>query len=136
MALQTLEHFLVLTHEPQVTRDFYCDALGLAEGPRPDLGFPGYWLYLGPVACLHIAEWNSYTAHSRRLGLPVSTPAAGSGGLDHLAFQAEDYEEFVANLDKLGVTAQRLDTPAIGLQQLFVFDPNGIKLEINFLTPR
>ena len=24
---------------------FYCDILGFATGPRPELGVPGYWLY-------------------------------------------------------------------------------------------
>jgi len=136
MALRTLEHFLVLSHQPEATRDFYRDALGLVEGARPDLGFPGYWLYLGSVACIHIAEWRSYTEHSNRLGIPVSTPAAGTGGLDHLAFQAGDYEDFVANLARHSIAAHRHDTPAIGLRQLFLFDPNGIKLEINFQQPR
>jgi catechol 2,3-dioxygenase-like lactoylglutathione lyase family enzyme len=31
---------LVLTDDLDVTRDFYRDALGLREGPRPPLGFP------------------------------------------------------------------------------------------------
>ena len=133
MGLQALEHFLVLTDNLDATRNFYRDALGLSEGFRPDLGFPGYWLYLGSTACIHIAEWRSYTTHSTLLGIPVSRQAAGTGSVDHLAFQATDYDAFVANLQKRGVDAHRHDTPAIGLRQLFVFDPNGIKLEINFL---
>jgi len=136
MTLQALEHFLVLTDNLDATRNFYRDALGLSEGFRPDLGFPGYWLYLGSTACNHIAEWGSYTAHSTLLGIPVSSQAAGTGSVDHLAFQATDYDAFVANLQTLGVDAHRHDTPAIGLRQVFVFDPNGIKLEINFLQRR
>jgi hypothetical protein len=34
------------------------------------------------------------------------------------------------------VQAARHDTPAIGLRQLFLLDPNGLKLEINFFAAR
>jgi catechol 2,3-dioxygenase-like lactoylglutathione lyase family enzyme len=134
MPLTQLEHYLVMTHDLEGTRAFYVEGLGFAEGFRPDLGFPGYWLYLGDVPCIHIAEWQSYTAHSQRLGLPVTTPAAGTGALDHLAFHASDYEGYVARLDALGIAAHRHDAPEAKLRQLFLLDPNGIKLEINFFS--
>ena len=35
-------------------KDFYCDVLGLENGDRPPLGFPGYWLYSGGVATVHL----------------------------------------------------------------------------------
>ena len=59
MPLTQLEHYLVLTDDLDATRDFYAKALGMRLGPRPPLGFPGYWLYLGEVPCIHIAEWES-----------------------------------------------------------------------------
>lgn len=136
MALSKMEHFLVMTRDIDLTRDFYCNALGFREGHRPDLGFPGYWLYLGDTPCIHIAEWHSYTAHSQALGLHVTTPAPGTGPLDHVAFAASDYEGVTARLARLGVHADRHDTPAIGLRQLFLRDPNGLKLEINFFAGR
>lgn len=136
MAARQLEHVLVLTHDLAATRDFYRDALGLREGPRPELGFPGHWLYQGEIACLHLAEWDSYTRHAQALGIPVSARSPGTGSLDHLAFQADDYAGFVANLQARGISAHRHDTPAIGLRQLFMFDPNGVKLEINFPAMR
>ena len=134
MALTQLEHYLVLTHDLPATRRFYVEGLGFMEGFRPDLGFPGYWLYLGAVPCIHVAEWRSYTAHSERLGLPVTVPASGTGALDHIAFRANDYERFTAQLASQGITADRLDSPAVGLRQLFLLDPNGIKLEVNFFA--
>jgi catechol 2,3-dioxygenase-like lactoylglutathione lyase family enzyme len=134
MPLSKLEHYLVMTSDLEATREFYCRALGFADGFRPDLGFPGYWLYLGTTPVIHIAEWRSYTAHSQQLGLPVTSPAAGTGALDHIAFHASDYEAFVAQLIRHGVTVHRHDSPAAGLRQLFLQDPNGIKLEINFFN--
>ena len=47
MALTGMEHYLVLTSDLEATRDFYQDALGMSQGFRPQLGFPGYWMYLG-----------------------------------------------------------------------------------------
>jgi len=47
MPLLKLEHYLVLTDDIEKTKDFCRDVIGLAVGFRADLGFPGYWLYLG-----------------------------------------------------------------------------------------
>ncbi len=43
MPLQRLEHYLVLSDDIHRTRDFYRDVLGMAEGFRPELDFPGFW---------------------------------------------------------------------------------------------
>lgn len=136
MSLQLMEHYLVMTADLAATRAFYVDALGFTEGPRPDLGFPGYWLYLGDTPCIHIAEWDTYTAHSQALGIPVTTPAPGTGAVDHVAFRAADFEAFLERITLRGLAYHRHDTPAIGLRQLFLFDPNGLKLEINFFGQR
>ena len=47
MAISDMNHFTVLTHDLAATRHFYIDILGLKDGYRPDLGFPGAWLYAG-----------------------------------------------------------------------------------------
>ena len=54
MAINDMNHFTVLTHDLEATRQFYIGILGLKEGYRPDLGFPGAWLYVGDRAVLHI----------------------------------------------------------------------------------
>ena len=66
MPLTRLEHYLVVTDDLEATRDLYSAALGMRVGPRPTLGFPGYWLYLGEVPCIHVAEWETYGAHRPR----------------------------------------------------------------------
>lgn len=135
MPLDKLEHYLVLTDDIDATRDFYVEALGMHVGPRPSLGFPGYWVYVGDTPCIHIAEWLSYTAHSHQQGIPVSSRAAATGPVDHIAFNAHDYDEVVARLNKRGVKAQRNDPPGNFLKQLFLEDPNGVKIEINVRIP-
>lgn len=131
MPLTRMEHFLVLTHDIDATRDFYCRVLGMRDGFRPPLGFPGYWLYLGDVPCIHIAEWGTYTEHSSKLGIPVSSKAPGTGAVDHIAFNATDYEGLLQHLAQNGVTPRGNITHPNGLRQLFLDDPNGVKIEIN-----
>jgi catechol 2,3-dioxygenase-like lactoylglutathione lyase family enzyme len=129
-----LDHFLVMSHDVDGTRDFYRDVLGFSEGFRPDLGFLGHWMYLGEVAAIHIADWETYTAHSRRLGIPVTVPAPGTGVLDHVAFNApaDRHPVLVDRLKSLGLPFHPYDSLPIGLRQIFLEDPNGLKLELNF----
>jgi len=100
--------------------------LGLEPGDRPSLPFPGYWLYLDGVACMHVAERAAYEAEVDRMGLPRA-----QGPVDHLAFDAADHEAIVARLDAAGVTAVPNEVPAAGIRQLFVEDPNGVRIELN-----
>ena len=71
MTVTGIEHMLVLADDVAGTRDFYCSVLGLEIGDRPPLEFPGYWLYAGSTACVHIAERRSYAAHAAGLGMSV-----------------------------------------------------------------
>jgi catechol 2,3-dioxygenase-like lactoylglutathione lyase family enzyme len=131
MPLTKMEHYLVLTDDIDATRDFYVRALGMHVGFRPPLGFPGYWVYVGETPCIHIAEWQTYTAHSLEQGIPVSARAHGTGPLDHIAFNAQDYDEVLGRLRTYGVAATPNDVPGGVLRQLFLQDPNGVKIEIN-----
>ena len=54
--IEGMNHFTITAEDREATLGFYCGLLGLVEGPRPDLGFPGAWLYPpgGQQAVLHI----------------------------------------------------------------------------------
>ena len=132
MPLTQLEHYLVLSDDIDATRDFYIQVLGMQEGFRPDLGFPGHWVYLGSIPVIHIAEWKTYTVHSQRKGVDVSERARGTGPVDHIAFAAQDYDGVRARLEQRGVHFRANDNPGNIVRQLFLFDPNGVKIEINF----
>ena len=123
MALGRLDHVLVLTDDLEATKNFYCEALGLQVGERPALEFPGYWLYLEGAPCLHLAERASYEAHAATLGLQVGA------AVDHVAFDGAGYERLAARLEAAGVDAVTNTVP--GLRQLFVTDPNGVRVEVN-----
>ena len=54
------------------------------------------------------------------------------GPVDHVAFAAQDYDEVLARLERLGVPVRANNNPGNTVRQLFLFDPNGVKIEINF----
>lgn len=131
MSVGALEHVLVLTDDLEGTRAFYCEALGLAVGERPPLEFSGYWLYGDGTPCLHLADRGEYLAHAATLGLSATGAAGGGGPIDHVAFTAPDYEAIDARLRRHGL-APVTNTVAGGrIRQLFVHDPNGVRVEVN-----
>jgi catechol 2,3-dioxygenase-like lactoylglutathione lyase family enzyme len=129
MALRRLDHLLVLTDDVEATKAFYCDGLGLEVGERPPLGFPGLWLYLDGVPCVHVAERGPFEEYAARLGWEVR-PAP----VDHVAFQAEDAADVEARLQAAGVDVVANPAPPPGLRQLFLTDPNGLRVEVNART--
>ena len=128
-----MEHVLVLADDIERAREFYCDVVGLELGDRPALEFPGYWLYAGsqrPVCTWRHAS--PILEHARKLGLPVAD-GAGPGPVDHIAFRGTDYEQTRALLDRKGVPAVLNTVPGGGPRQVFVQDPSGVRIEINFM---
>jgi catechol 2,3-dioxygenase-like lactoylglutathione lyase family enzyme len=119
MAVVGMNHFTVLTDDLERTRRFYSDLLGLTEGHRPDLGFPGAWLYCGDQAVLHVIA-----------GRPLPDPPAGV--LDHMAFSATDLPATVATLDRHGVRYDLRRQRDATTWQLFFFDPSGARVELDF----
>jgi catechol 2,3-dioxygenase-like lactoylglutathione lyase family enzyme len=128
-----MEHFLVVSDDVDGTRDFYRDVLGLQDGERPPLGFAGYWLYLGAIPCLHLADRASYASYKARVGTPVPRQTADTGAIDHIAFNATGFEEMIGRLEEQQLTYRRNDVDSIGLKQIFIQDPNNVTLELNFL---
>jgi catechol 2,3-dioxygenase-like lactoylglutathione lyase family enzyme len=101
-------------------RDFYCEVLGLREGHRPSFSSPGYWLYAEGNPVVHLSA------------LAQKTPLDGESALDHVAFRSEKPAAVKQKFQALGVSYRETRVDDIGLTQLFVTDPAGILLEINF----
>jgi catechol 2,3-dioxygenase-like lactoylglutathione lyase family enzyme len=131
MPITHMQHYMVLAKDLEKTRAFYCDVLGLRAGPRPPFAFKGLWIYVGDVACVHVAERASYDATSRTAANPADPVTHGSGSVDHIAFAATDYDALTATFLKHGVRYRATTVPGSDLKQLFVFDPDGIQIEIN-----
>ena len=132
MPLTGLQHFLIRAKDVDATKDFYTDVLGLRVGERPPFDFPGYWIYCGDIACVHLISADSTDKADAYLEKQGDADNHGSGAIDHLAFGGADLKGFAENLDKRGVKMVHREVPGFGLHQLFVHDPDGVMIEINF----
>lgn len=119
--IEGMNHFTITAEDRERTLAYYCGLLGLVEGPRPDLGFPGAWLYPpgGGAAVLHI-YWDR----------PM--PALRTGVIDHMAFTARDLRSVTARFQAQGVPYDLRRQPGAGTWQLFSADPNGARVELDF----
>ncbi|HKY17806.1 MAG TPA: VOC family protein [Rhizomicrobium sp.] len=131
MSVQALEHVTIRCTHRQRTRDFYVELMGLTEGERPNFPFRGHWLYLGGVPVIHLVEAaDNGGAWGRDVVLP--DPDRGTGAFDHVAFQGDDFDAMRDKLSAAGVSFRERVVPGGRLKQLFVPDPEGVLVEINF----
>jgi catechol 2,3-dioxygenase-like lactoylglutathione lyase family enzyme len=141
MGLRFLEHLLILTHDPEATRDWFVNNLGFREGHHPEFGFPVYWLYIGDQDVIHIGKAQFSEHQDTYLATPndvqetdySAAGALGSGRIDHLCLNCEGIEEFIERLTRNHVLFSERKAHNSNLYQLFMREPiNGIKVELNF----
>ncbi len=132
MPVTELNHYFVRANDLKRTRDFYVDVLGLEEMPRPDFPFPGYWLGSGGRIQVHMGQAGIPNAELYYLGSPAGAAKNNSGVVDHVAFLASDPEKFIEKFKSRGVAYRARSLPDADLYQLFVQDPDGLTIELNF----
>jgi catechol 2,3-dioxygenase-like lactoylglutathione lyase family enzyme len=138
MAL-SLNHYSIRTTDLQACERFYCGLLGLVVGPRPPFPFPGLWLYSGDTgvwanAAVHIIgiDRNDPAGLKQYLGERDESSLHGTGAVDHVAFFATGLAETLARLQAQGIAPRERTVPLLNLHQVFVDDPNGVVVELNF----
>ena len=138
MAL-SLNHYSIRSADLQACERFYCELLGLHVGPRPPFPFPGLWLYAGDTgvwanAAVHIIgiDRNDPAGLKAYLGDRDEASLNGSGCVDHVAFFATGLHETLAKLQARGLDGRERTVPLLNLHQVFVDDPNGVVVELNF----
>ena len=55
-----------------------------------------------------------------------------TGSIDHIAFEATGLKAMIARLEQRGVAAHHRKVPDLDLHQVFVHDPNGVRIELNY----
>ena len=126
MSVLSLNHYNVRTTDLEAMRRFYEEVVGLKSGPRPPFDFPGLWFYSGDgVAVLHLV---GVDASARQPG--------GTGSLDHIAFLCDGFPEARERIVRSGLRFRENLVPGSGMRQLFVVDPEGVKIEMNFPPER
>ena len=134
MALTSLDHCSIRTAKLDETRDFYVDVLGLEDGDRPNFPFPGNWLYVEGTAVVHLVgiDPDDPSGLEEYLGAVELEELQGSGAVDHIAFRAGDATGLMEKLRGMGVAFRERQVPNMDLFQLFLEDPNGITVELNY----
>jgi len=110
----------VQPEEVEALRVFYEDVLGLRTGARP-LKFPGVWLYAGGQAVVHVAG-----------NLGEGEASAPGGAFDHVAFRTRGLGDAKSRLGAAGVPWREVWRPEMGVLQLVLHDPAGVKVELAF----
>ena len=136
MPLSHIEHFLVAADDIDATRDWYARVLGMRSGPHPDFGFPVHWMYLGELDVVHIGPSSGTASENQKKYLGrtsgKSAQEEGTGAIDHIAFRATGLRAMIDLLQEERIAFSRRRANGQALFQLFFYDPNGIKIELNY----
>ena len=132
MPLTELNHYFVRARDLERSKNFYCDVLGFQQMPRPDFPFRGYWLGVGGKIQVHMGEHGIPDSQVHYLGTKEKSATDNAGVVDHIAFSATDPQGVAARLASHGITPRKRWRPEIQLLQMFVEDPDGLTIELNF----
>src|SRR3954462_7406549 len=122
MPVRSLQHINIRCADVEATKDFYVELIGLVVGPRPPFASQGYWLYAGNDPVVHLVQKPDGEAQS----------GPDTGALDHIAFEGIALDATRSALKARGKVFREAVVPRDGVIQLFVPDPDGVLLELNF----
>jgi catechol 2,3-dioxygenase-like lactoylglutathione lyase family enzyme len=113
-----IDHVNIRAPDPAAMVRFLKAVLGAKEGFRPPFKHPGHWVYLEGAPAIHI----DYSGSDEGLE---------GGVVDHVAFGVFDYEPLLERVRASGCRYELAGIPG-GLGQIFVFGPEGIKIELQY----
>lgn len=128
MPATDLHHLAIKAKDLDATVAFWNEVVGSHSVERPDFGFPGAWLQFG-TTMIHLYAGETATN-------PDGGYDRGSAAIDHVALSAHGFDEMRRLLTDKGLDWRQMDIPSFSLWQLFVHDPNGILVELNFDATR
>lgn len=122
MSVGVLDHFNIRTRDLETTVHFYEDVMGLEKGPRPNFAFPGAWMYSEGKAVVHIVDISNTNEPQK----------PDSGVVHHVAFVSRGFDDMRHRLKSKGMPFDSRQVPGGELWQIFVNDPNGVLIELNY----
>ncbi|KVL35585.1 glyoxalase [Burkholderia territorii] len=137
MPVSRLAHYSIRTLDLEKSCRFYERVLGFKRGYRPPFDFPGAWLYNGgdeaDYGIVHIIGVDPANPDGLAAYLgDKALPASGTGTVDHIAFLATGVEAMWRTLRAENVPWRDRTVPSLGLHQVFIEDPSGVTIELNF----
>ena len=122
VSVGVLDHFNIRTRKLSDTVRFYESVLGLEKGPRPNFAFPGAWMYSEGKAVVHLVDISATDEPQK----------PDSGVVHHVAFISTGFDGMSQRLKSRGMPFDARQVPGGELWQIFVNDPNGVMIELNF----
>ncbi len=119
MTIAGIDHITVNASDLDASRRFYVDVLGLRDGDRPAFDVPGIWLYATDHPIVHLVGGRDSAAMS-------------TGPFDHFAFEAANLAGVIGRLKAADIAYEMFVVPGLERRQVFVTDPDGVKIELNF----
>lgn len=137
MPIAKLAHYSVRASDLDASERFYVEAMGFRVGGRPAFPFPGRWLYLGDdeVDCgvVHlIGTAGDESGLADYLGERPEGGQGDTGVLDHIAFLATGWRDMRERLRCMRIDHVERIVPELGLLQIFLRDPSGVVVELNY----
>ena len=126
MGVGVLDHFNIRTRKLAETVRFYEDVLGLENGERPNFAFPGAWMYSEGKPVVHLVDISPTEEQQK----------PDSGVVHHVAFASRDFAGMKRRLQSKGMPFESRQVPGGDLWQIFVNDPNGVMIELNYEAAR
>jgi len=121
MRLHDINHVAIRTLDLDKTNKFYTEVLGMGLAKRPPFDFPGSWLSIGQTMIHVMAGAAAYDLEGK------FRPMGGS---------AEGFDDYAQRFTEHGLEWREFAVPEADICQLFVRDPNGILIELNFAASR
>lgn len=128
MLFGKLFHTAIKTADLGATVRFYTEVLGMVVAERPPIPFPGAWLkpaQAGADASIHVYAGDAAKEADGSVQI-------GTSAIDHVSVVCQGYADFKARFEKFGLAYRENIVPATPFWQLFIYDPNGIQLELTF----
>jgi len=117
--IESLDHINIETTDLGKSIRFYSELLGLKIGSRPAFDVDGAWLYARGEPIIHLVVRNEVSD-------------GPTGAINHVALRARGREEYQRRLDAMGIEYRVVVVPDLNVIQLFIVDPNQVRLELNF----
>jgi catechol 2,3-dioxygenase-like lactoylglutathione lyase family enzyme len=127
--MPSLDHINIQTVNLAETVAFYRDVLDLRAGDPPPPLDPAkvQWMFAGEGrAIFHLSGPGALVA------IGDINSSGDTGAVHHVALACKSHDAMVEKLDRMGIEHRRNHVAAIDLKQIFVRDPNGILLELNY----
>jgi catechol 2,3-dioxygenase-like lactoylglutathione lyase family enzyme len=130
MHVEAIDHVNIITDDLDGTARFYAEVIGLdrRDGPPPLTRDNAQWMVdASGRAVIHLNTRAAPMAYDR-----VTPAGPQTGALHHVALRCVGYDAMAARLVAQRVNHRINRVDAIGLRQIFLNDPNGVLLELNF----